>query len=71
MLLGEAVATSFSLEALLDAMSAFVGWLFDASTGAVGTVLTFITSHQILWVFLALALCTLAIGVLARIRKIF
>lgn len=67
----DTVATSFSLEALLSAMSAFVDWLFNASTGAVATVLNFITSNQILWVFLALALCTLAIGVLARIRKIF
>lgn len=77
MLLGAA----FSVSGLLGYMGDFIKWLFvDDGTagegatntvGAVGQVLKFITENEILWVFLALAICTLAIGVLARIRKIF
>lgn len=76
MLLGAA----FSVSGLLSYMGDFIKWLFvddgaagtgGTTAGAVGRVLGFITENEILWVFLALAICTLAIGVLARIRKIF
>lgn len=66
----EAVPTTFSLEALISAIEAFVTYLFG-STGPIKMVLDIITSNQILWVFLAFAICTIGISLLRRIRRIF
>lgn len=66
----EAVPTTFSLEALIAAIEAFVTYLFG-STGPIKMVLDIITSNQILWVFLAFAICTIGISLLRRIRRIF
>lgn len=66
----ETVPTSFSLEALIAAIEAFVTYLFG-STGPIKMVLDIITGNQILWVFLAFAICTIGISLLRRIRRIF
>ena len=66
----DTVPTAFSLEALIAAIEAFVTYLFG-STGPIKMVLDIITSNQILWVFLAFAICTIGISLLRRIRRIF
>lgn len=65
-----AVPTTFSVEALIDAIKVFVNYLFGAD-GPIIKVLNLITQNQILWVFLAFAICTIGISLLRRIRRIF
>lgn len=68
-LLGD-VGSSFSIENLIDAIGVFVNYLFGTN-GPIKMVLDIITQNQILWVFLAFAICTIGISLLRRIRRIF
>ena len=61
------VATSFSVEALIDAIKLFAETVIDLAKD----VLEVITDNQILWIFLAFSICTIGISVLRRIRRIF
>ena len=66
----DAVPTAFSIEALIEAIGAFVTYIFG-STGPVKVVLDLVTQNQILWVFLAFGICTIGISILRRLRSIF
>lgn len=67
----DAVATTFSVEALIAAMTAFVTYIFDATNGPIKMVLDIITGNQILWVFLGFSICTIGVSLLKRLRGIF
>lgn len=67
----EAVPTTFSLEALIAAITAFVNYIFDTTDGPIKMVLDLVTGNQILWVFLAFGICTIGISLLNRIKRIF
>lgn len=67
----DAVPTTFSLEALIAAIQAFVTYLFDTTNGPIKMVLDLVTGNQILWVFLAFGICTIGISLLNRIKRIF
>ena len=67
----DAVASTFSIEALIAAMDAFVTYIFDATDGPIKMVLDIITGNQILWVFLGFSICTIGVSLLKRIRSIF
>lgn len=65
-----AVPTTFSLEALIAAVTAWVTYLFSAD-GPIKAVIDIVTANQILWVFLAFGICTIGISLLRRIRRLF
>lgn len=67
----DAVPTTFSLEALISAIQAFVTYIFDTTNGPIKMVLDLVTGNQILWVFLAFGICTIGISLLNRIKRIF
>lgn len=67
----DTVPTTFSLEALIAAIQAFVTYLFDTTNGPIKMVLDLVTGNQILWVFLAFGICTIGISLLNRIKRIF
>lgn len=67
----DAVPTTFSLEALIAAIQAFVTYLFDTTNGPIKMVIDLVTGNQILWVFLAFGICTIGISLLNRIKRIF
>lgn len=64
------VPTTFSIEALIEAITVWVTYLFG-SNGPIKAVLDIVTSNQILWVFLAFSICTIGISLLRRIRRLF
>lgn len=66
----DAVGTTFNLENLIAAVTAWVTYLFS-SDGPIKAVIDIVTSNQILWVFLAFSICTIGISLLRRIRRLF
>lgn len=66
----DAVATTFSLESLIAAVTAWVTYLFS-SDGPIKAVIDIVVNNQILWIFLAFSICTIGISLLRRIRRLF
>lgn len=66
----DTVATTFSLESLIAAVTAWVTYLFS-SDGPIKAVIDIVVNNQILWIFLAFSICTIGISLLRRIRRLF
>ena len=66
----EGGANTSILQAILDNISAWLEWLFK-SDGPVKTVIDFVVENPFLWVFIGLSICTIGIGVLRKLRRMF
>lgn len=58
------------LQDILDNVSDWLEWLFK-SDGPVQTVIDFVVDNPFLWVFIGLSICTIGIGVLRKLRRMF
>lgn len=64
-------ATNLSiLEDILANISRWVSWLF-ANDGPIKKVIDFIVANPFLWVFIGLSICTIGIGVVRKLRRMF
>ena len=67
--MGEGANTSI-LNAILANITAWLTWLFG-DNGPVKTVIDFVVDNPFLWVFIGLSICTIGIGVLRKLRRMF